>query len=184
MTFGDDNMKRSKQLISFLDHVKEQITSFYDADFMDINWCDSNGTNALHVAVTFNDFEIIKELIETGVEVNARAEYGVTPLHQALSAEEIEIRCIKLLVESGADIHALTEGDTPLRFAEYANNNEVYEYLNTAMKEYSKKDPAVWAKAQIAYLNNEIHRIEKQYGLVEIVEKETLSEQKSRSLFN
>jgi ankyrin repeat protein len=156
-------MERSRKLEKFLGEVKEDIPSFEDADFSNISWCNHEGENALHVAVIRNEYEIAKELIELGTEINARGDLGHTPLHEAASMADL--RFVKLLVESGADVHALTEGDPPSTLARYSKKNDICDYLDAAMKTIQNKDPAAWAKAQIAYLKREIARIEKIHGL-------------------
>jgi len=156
-------MERRKNLVKFLQELKEDNPSFEDADFTDISWCTHEGENALHIAVIRNEYEITKELIELGVEINARGDLGHTPLHEAASMADL--RFVKLLVESGADVHALTEGDPPFTLARYSQNDDICNYLGAAMKKVQREDPAVWAKAQVEYLKREIARIEKQYGV-------------------
>ena len=102
-------MGRSERLQKFLNDLKEYIPSFEDADFSNINWSNHEGENALHIAVIGNEYEIAKELIELGIELNARGDLGHTPLHEAAAMTDLKL--VKLLVESGADVHALTEGD-------------------------------------------------------------------------
>jgi ankyrin repeat protein len=104
-----------------------------------------------------------KELIEIGIEINARGDLGRTPLHEAASSGDLQI--VKLLVESGADVYALTEGYPPFTLARFSKKNDVCDYLSEEMKKAQSKNSAAWAKAQIEYLKREISRIEKQYGL-------------------
>lgn len=147
----------------FLDSLKSDLPSFEEANFSDINWCNHEGENALHIAVIRNELSIAKELIEQGIEINARGDLGHTPLHEAASMCDLPM--VKLLVESGADLHALTEGNPPFTLARYAKKDDICEYLGAEMKEVQQKDPTVWAKAQISHLKREIGRIEKQYGV-------------------
>lgn len=156
-------MERSEKLRIFLDGLKENLPSFEEANFSNINWCNHEGENALHIAVIRNEFEIAQELIQLGIEIDARGDLGHTPLHEAASMADL--RFVKLLVESGADVHALTEGDLPFTLARYSKKDDICEYLDAAMKKIQSKDSSVWAKAQIAHLKREISRIEKQYGL-------------------
>ncbi len=147
----------------FLDGLKEDLPSFEGANFSNISWCNHEGENALHIAVIRNEFEIAQELIQLGIEIDARGDLGRTPLHEAASIADL--RFVKLLVESGSDVHALTEGDPPFTLARYSKKDDICEYLGAAMKKVQSKDSSVWAKAQIAYLKREIARIEKQHGL-------------------
>ena len=156
-------MKRSEKLNNFLKDLKEDLPSFEDADFSNISWCNLEGENALHIAVIRNEYDIAKELIELGIEINARGDLGHTPLHEAASMADLKF--VKLLVESGADVHALTEGDPPFTLARYAKKDDICDFLGKAMKDIQNKDHTVWAKTYIKYLKQEIARIEKQYGL-------------------
>ena len=62
-------------------------------------------------AVQENEIKKVKDLIAQGASVNARTEFGETPLHLAQSKEMAE-----LLLSKGADIHAKDDefGMTPL----------------------------------------------------------------------
>jgi ankyrin repeat protein len=159
----ENHMERSEQLIKFLKDLKEDIPSFEDADFSNINWSNHEGENALHIAVIRNEYDIAKELIGLDVEINARGDRGHTPLHEAASMSDL--RFVKLLVESGADVHALTEGDPPFTLARYSKKDDICDYLSTAMKDVQSKDRTTRAKAQIEYLKRKVDRLEKQYGL-------------------
>ncbi len=156
-------MERSEQLKDYLRSLKEDLPTFEDADFSDISWCNHEGENALHIAVIRNEYEIAKELIDLGIEINARGDLGHTPLHEAASMAKLKF--VRLLVESGADLYALTEGDPAFTLARYSKKDDICDYLGEVMKDVHTKDRAAWAKAQIEYLKREITRIERQYGL-------------------
>ena len=156
-------MNPSETLKTFLDDLKNDLPDFEDADFSDINWCTHEGRNALHVAVIRNDHDIARALIREGIEVNARGDLGHTPLHDAVATADIGL--IKLLVESGADVHALTEGEPAFSLARRSKREDICEYLGEVMQTVQAKDRTVWAKAQIAYLEREIVRIQVQYGV-------------------
>jgi ankyrin repeat protein len=156
-------MERSERLNKFLKYLKEYIPSFEDADFSDISWCNHEGENALHIAIIRHEYNIAKELIDLGIEINARGDLGHTPLHEAASMTDL--RFVKLLVESGADVHALSEGDPPFTLARYSKKDDICDYLSAAMKDVQSKNRTVWEKAQIEYLKREIARIEQLSGL-------------------
>lgn len=156
-------VERNEKVESFLLGLKQDLPSFEDADFSDICWCNHEGENALHIAVIRNEYEIAKELIGLGIDINARGDLGRTPLHEAASMSDLNM--VKVLVEAGADVYALTEGEPPFTLARYAAKDDVCDYLGDAMKEAQSKDRAVWTRAQIEYLKREISRLEKQYGL-------------------
>ncbi len=152
-------MKRSRKLIDFLNGLQTEQPSFEDIDFSDIRACNDEGENALHFAVIRKEYEISKELIEHGIEINARGDLGHTPLHEAASMADLSF--VKLLVENGADVHALNEGVPAFTLARYAKKDDVCDYLSNAMKGAQEKDRTVWYKAHIKYLEREIERLKK-----------------------
>ncbi|GAD64710.1 ankyrin repeat domain-containing protein [Aquipseudomonas alcaligenes] len=156
-------MERSQSLRNFLNSLKEDLVTFENADFSDISWCSYEGENALHIAVIRNEIDLARELIDLGIEINARGDLGHTPLHEAASMCDLSM--VKLLVESGADLHALTEGDPAFTLARYAKKDDICDYLGAEMNKVHQKDPAAWAKAQISYLKREIVRLQKQYNV-------------------
>lgn len=155
-------MKKSDALNAFLKELQEDFVSFEEADFSDISWCNHEGENALHIAVIRGEYDICKELIELGIELNARGDLGRTPLHEAASMQELKF--VKLLVEAGADTHALDEGVPPFTLARYNRKDDICDYLGEAMKQSQSHSPKL-AKAQIAYLQREIERIKKAHNL-------------------
>ena len=68
-------------------------------------------------AVREEDFDIIKLLVEKGVDVNYRGSLGQSALHFA--AEKSDPKFVRYLLESGADVNARTSGGTtPLHVAQ------------------------------------------------------------------
>lgn len=155
-------MERSQKIIRFLNELKEDQVSFEEANFSDISWCNHEGENALHIAVIRGEYEICKELIELGIELNARGDLGHTPLHEAASMQSLEF--VKLLVEAGADVHALNEGVPPFTLARYQKKDDICDCLSQAMKASQSTSPE-WAKAHISYLEREIERIKNANGM-------------------
>ncbi len=156
-------MERSEQLDEFLCDLKENSLSFEGADFSDISWCNHEGENALHIAIIRNEYGVAQELIDLGIELNARGDLGYTPLHMAASMADLQF--VTLLVESGADVHALAEGDPPFTLARYSKRNDICDYLGVEMENIQSHGRAAWARAQVEYLRREITRIERHYGL-------------------
>ncbi|XP_044905086.1 apoptosis-stimulating of p53 protein 2 isoform X6 [Felis catus] len=71
---------------------------------------NDEGITALHNAVCAGHTEIVKFLVQFGVNVNAADSDGWTPLHCAASCNNVQV--CKFLVESGAAVFATTYSDT------------------------------------------------------------------------
>ncbi len=96
----------------------EKFDSFVQQGF-DVNTITGKDKwNLLHrtlVSVSIRPVpKMIKKLIDCGVDVNAKDNYGNTPLHYASRLKNTEI--IEILLDSGAEIDpANNKGFTPLR---------------------------------------------------------------------
>uniref|UniRef100_H3CGL8 Tumor protein p53 binding protein, 2b n=1 Tax=Tetraodon nigroviridis TaxID=99883 RepID=H3CGL8_TETNG len=80
----------------------------YDVD--DPSAPNDEGITALHNAVCAGHAEIVKFLVQFGVNANAADSDGWTPLHCAASCNNVQL--CKFLVESGAAVFAATHSDT------------------------------------------------------------------------
>ncbi|XP_053515529.1 apoptosis-stimulating of p53 protein 2 isoform X1 [Artibeus jamaicensis] len=70
---------------------------------------NDEGITALHNAVCAGHTEVVKFLVQFGVNVNAADSDGWTPLHCAASCNNVQV--CKFLVESGAAVFAMTYSD-------------------------------------------------------------------------
>ncbi|XP_056303671.1 apoptosis-stimulating of p53 protein 2b isoform X1 [Danio aesculapii] len=70
---------------------------------------NDEGITALHNAVCAGHTEIVKFLVQFGVNANAADSDGWTPLHCAASCNNVQV--CKFLVESGAAVYAMTYSD-------------------------------------------------------------------------
>ncbi|XP_072565535.1 apoptosis-stimulating of p53 protein 2a isoform X2 [Paramormyrops kingsleyae] len=70
---------------------------------------NDEGITALHNAVCAGHTDIVKFLVQFGVNVNAADSDGWTPLHCAASCNNVQV--CKFLVESGAAVFAMTYSD-------------------------------------------------------------------------
>ncbi|MEM8895147.1 MAG: ankyrin repeat domain-containing protein, partial [Bacteroidota bacterium] len=69
-----------------------------------------DGSTLLHAAVNKEHMELVKEVAEMGIDINAKDESGQTVLHYAaMQADDLEL--LRLLVEAGADKDITTEFD-------------------------------------------------------------------------
>ena len=98
---------------------------------------DDCGNTALHLAVARNySMEIIKPLIDKGLDVNAVNVYGETPLHSAMAkGNKRVINVIKLLFENGATGNVLDySGNTPFHKLSFRFYNDRPDELINLIK--------------------------------------------------
>ncbi|KAL5570430.1 hypothetical protein UlMin_027005, partial [Ulmus minor] len=75
-----------------------------------------HGRTALHTAAMANDVELVKIILEAGVDVNIRNEHNTIPLHVALARGAKS--CVGLLLSSGANYNLQDdEGDNAFHIA-------------------------------------------------------------------
>jgi len=87
---------------------------------------DTEGRTALHYAAFNGNVDIVKSLLASGADVNAKDNNETTPLHSARSKAVAEI-----LVDNGADIHAVNKnGNTPFLSALHFANESVVSHDN------------------------------------------------------
>ncbi len=83
-------------------------------------------------AVKGGDVEVVKYLLDKGVDINATGEYGYTPLTAALSGKH---EILKLIIESGAEIP-----ENILENAIYASKKNVKLLIDSGAKTDLKFD--------------------------------------------
>ncbi|XP_045437791.1 ankyrin-3 isoform X6 [Pipistrellus kuhlii] len=110
---------RAGHLEKALDYIKNGV---------DINICNQNGLNALHLASKEGHVEVVSELLHREANVDAATKKGNTALHIASLAGQAEV--VKVLVTNGANVNAQSQnGFTPLYMAAQENHLEVVKFL-------------------------------------------------------
>uniref|UniRef100_A0A672PQJ3 Ankyrin 3 n=1 Tax=Sinocyclocheilus grahami TaxID=75366 RepID=A0A672PQJ3_SINGR len=110
---------RAGNLEKALDYIKSGV---------DINICNQNGLNALHLASKEGHVEVVAELIKLGATVDAATKKGNTALHIASLAGQVDV--VKELVNNGANINTQSQdGFTPLAVALQQGHDQVVSLL-------------------------------------------------------
>ncbi|XP_016350995.1 ankyrin-3-like isoform X12 [Sinocyclocheilus anshuiensis] len=110
---------RAGNLEKALDYIKSGV---------DINICNQNGLNALHLASKEGHVEVVADLIKLGATVDAATKKGNTALHIASLAGQADV--VKELVNNGANIDTQSQnGFTPLYMAAQENHLDVVKFL-------------------------------------------------------
>ncbi|XP_078498779.1 ankyrin-3 isoform X6 [Lissotriton helveticus] len=110
---------RAGNLEKALDYLKSGV---------DINICNQNGLNALHLASKEGHVEIVTELLQRGADVDASTKKGNTALHIASLAGQAQV--VTVLVTNGANVNSQSQnGFTPLYMAAQENHLEVVKFL-------------------------------------------------------
>ncbi|XP_078788048.1 ankyrin-3 isoform X25 [Oryzias latipes] len=123
---------RAGNLEKVLDYLKSGV---------EINICNQNGLNALHLASKEGHVEVVAELLKLGASVDAATKKGNTALHISSLAGQAEV--VTELVTNGANVNAQSQnGFTPLYMAAQENHLEVVRFLleNSASQSIATED--------------------------------------------
>ncbi len=132
---------------------------FAGIDFSDVNACNSDGDNGLHCVVRWDDLSAAKALLDAGIDINKAGDLGYTRLHVACMRGNVER--VRLLIDRGANLFALSEGDAPFATARLAGHDEIWDLLAPLMKQAQSRDPMIWVRARVTQLRREIAYLEK-----------------------
>ncbi|XP_037709722.1 ankyrin-3 isoform X1 [Drosophila subpulchrella] len=130
---SNGNKKQNDATISFLraarsGDIKKVIDYLESGEISDINSCNANGLNALHLAAKDGYVDICCELLRRGIAVDNATKKGNTALHIASLAGQQEV--INQLIISNANVNVQSlNGFTPLYMAAQENHDNCCRIL-------------------------------------------------------
>lgn len=116
----------------------------------DINLQDENGDSALHLAILYRNFQVIKLFVSKKANINIRDIDGKTPLMSHLE-RNADMLIVNFLLENGASLISRDKnGITPLMYAVISKNLEavkklVYMGANIDDNDYFKRNVKSYA---------------------------------------
>ncbi|MBQ9445921.1 MAG: ankyrin repeat domain-containing protein [Victivallales bacterium] len=118
----------------------------------DIKAVGSGEETMLYCAAAW-DLGLVKYLVEHGLDVNAKSNLGVTPLHHAVCHKGLDI--VAYLLEHGADIHVTAADGTPLAVcAGLGASVEAFKLLVEAGMDYKAKTKDGFTAMHTAVVGN------------------------------
>lgn len=137
----DDNYRLNKYLI----------------DGFPIDYVDEAGRNLLVIALANNSLNSIEVLLNKGVEVNKRDNFGKTPIFYVRSYE-----ALKKLCEDNADLNVTNSQEEPLLIYFIKNKPLSYsKYVVTQNLDFNLKDKNGWNAVFWASINGDSELISK-----------------------
>ncbi|XP_040202129.1 ankyrin-1 isoform X5 [Rana temporaria] len=110
---------RAGNLDKALDHLRNGV---------DINTCNQNGLNALHLSSKEGHLKLVSELLHKEIVLETTTKKGNTALHIAALAGQLDV--VRELVNYGANVNSQSQkGFTPLYMAAQENHLPVVKFL-------------------------------------------------------
>jgi serine/threonine protein kinase len=113
---------------------------------------------SIHSAAYIGDEINVRYYVNSGVDINIRDSYGMTPLHRA--AETGQVRIVKLLIQLGADVEAVDNfHETPLHVAAKTKNRKCIKALIDGGAMINIRNKAGWTPCTTAKYHLAGHEI-------------------------
>lgn len=118
-----------------------------------VNQPSADGTTALHWAVYNNDAALVEQLLAAGANVNARNDYGASPMSEAAVVGNTQV--IRVLLKAGADVDSRNaDGQTALMIVARSSNVAAAQLLLArgaavnAREQWRGQTALMWAAAE------------------------------------
>ena len=126
LTYG--NIKKNILQLALHKKFLPLANHIIDNNLVDVNYVDLTGRNALFEAVLYPN--IVKKLLEKGIDTKLKTKNGVTALHVAIASSTTNKNIIKMLLDSGSDINAKSSDNlTAINYALYKNRTDIINLL-------------------------------------------------------
>ncbi|KAI9448180.1 ankyrin [Lactarius indigo] len=130
----------------FIGSVLRMARTYYDRYPFILDWSDSSGRTALHVAALKGNEELVRMLCDLGADYDLPDNQGNTPLHNASAWGHIPI--VQLLIERGCQFAAKNDsGYSPSDYAYSYSVRDTLESTARAQVEHNKRARRVFAQA-------------------------------------
>jgi len=135
----------------------KQLLYLIEEENIDLSERTVDGWSALHIAVSSNKVEVVKCLLDHGVDKNIENE-GYTPLYIASQNGFNDI--VKLLVEYHANIDQVTKGWSPIQIACSNGHYQTVDYLLSVGANIHLKSAEEYKLLHIATEENNLYMVE------------------------
>ncbi|XP_017110973.1 ankyrin-3 [Drosophila elegans] len=130
---SNGNIKQNDATIAFLraarsGDIKKVVDFIENGEISDINSCNANGLNALHLAAKDGFVDICCELLRRGIKVDNATKKGNTALHIASLAGQQDVINQLILANANVNVQSLN-GFTPLYMAAQENHDNCCRIL-------------------------------------------------------
>ncbi|KAM9963241.1 hypothetical protein ACTFIW_006466 [Dictyostelium discoideum] len=115
-------------------HHKNTIDALLENKDLDINLGLSDGTTTLHVLAQFGYLDSIEKIFDrfqSTIKVDPKKNDQSTPLH--LAARHGQYKVCQFLIDHGADINLICDGDTPYSIAKRYGRTDTIKVLEDAL---------------------------------------------------
>lgn len=127
--------------------------------------------NAVHLAVSLGNINLLRVLVKCGVSVNEPDAFGMTPLHIAVTENSAEMTQ-ELLKVDGIELNALDDkGKSALHLSVESNNLEIVKLLINAGADVMVRNPTSGFTCLHTAINNSLIERELIYCLIEANQK-------------